>query len=76
MVALSDAARLDRLEESVKEIRLDIAKLGEAGLHLNEVFAANDKALLGYINDLSPWFEACRVLLEDIRERLHAIDGR
>ena len=76
MVALSDTARIDRLEEAVKAIRIDVGKLGEAGLHLNEVFSNNDKELLQYIGGLSGWLEACRVLLEDIRERLSAIDGK
>jgi len=76
MVALSDSARIDRLEEAVKAIRIDVGKLGEAGLHLNEVFSNNDKELLQYIGGLSGWLEACRVLLEDIRERLSQIDGK
>ena len=76
MVALSDAARLDRLEDAVREIRADLVKIGEASLHLDEVTSKNDAMLLGMIENLTPWFNACRVLLEDIRERLHAIDGR
>jgi hypothetical protein len=76
MVALSDAARLDRLEDAVREITLTLAKVGEAGLHMNDVMVKNDQELLKYIGGLAPWLEACRVLLEDIRERLHAIDGR
>jgi hypothetical protein len=69
MVALSDAARLDRLEDAVREIRADLVKIGE-------VTSKNDAMLLSMIENLTPWFNACRVLLEDIRERLHAIDGR
>jgi hypothetical protein len=76
MVALSDDARLDRLENAIREIRIDVGKLGAAGLHLNEVFSNNDKELLQYIGGLSGWLEACRVLLEDIRERLSQIDGK
>lgn len=76
MVSLGDAARLDRLEDAVREIRLDLAKIGEASLSLNEVTSKNDAMLLGMIENLTPWFNACRVRLEDIRERLHAIDGR
>jgi hypothetical protein len=69
MVALSDAARLDRLEDAVREIRADLVKIGE-------VTSKNDAMLLGMFENMTPWFNACRVLLEDIRERLHAIDGR
>jgi hypothetical protein len=76
MVALSDDARLDRLENAIREIRIDVGKLGAAGLHLNEVFSNNDKELLQYIGGLHRWLEACRVLLEDIRERLSHIDGK
>jgi hypothetical protein len=69
MVALSDGARLDRLEDAVREIRADLVKIGE-------VTSKNDAMLLGMFENMTPWFNACRVLLEDIRERLHAIDGR
>lgn len=76
MVALSDAARLDRLEDEVKEIRAVTAIIGKKTLRLDDACAANAKEMRGYIGELSAWLEACRVLLEDIRERLHAIDGR
>ena len=76
MVAMGDSARIDRLEDAVDKINEDIVKLAAGALNFTETAQKNDALVIEYISNLTPWLEACRVLLVDIRKRLDEIERR
>lgn len=76
MVAMSDSARLDRAEDAIRELRTHVSNLASGALHFNEIARKNDEIVIERIASLAPWLNAVRVLLEDIHDRLSAMERK